>query len=335
MKKQITNMNQTMMSKGCAISIIVGLIIPAVRAAEPMASTPEQLLEMTGGKRVKVLWSQDNKTMFLDTDEGVVQELPLPDSGSAPVISMDGGRIYNSNGKAPDDRVVMMYDLETREASQLAKGPGNNLLAVWQDPKTKRDWCYVNSTGDQNENWDEAKGGAIHRFPADDPTARELFWDRTTSHIFLMFSEDGTRACFEPSWGNIGQLKLAFTAGGKVDQENSTYTTFGGGCFPGMAPDNSYRIFRLEGDHRSITICDADNANQRKIVTDTGPFNGATWLTRWSTHPRYITCMAPDGPDAKIWIGKFNEDFTNIEKWVRVAPEQGQKCMVSHAWIER
>ena len=315
------------------LSFCLGAMLMSSAAAQTN-STKAQLMELTGGKRVKVVWSQDNKVMFFDTKEGIVQELPIPGSGSAPLISIDGSKVFNSSGNAPADRVVMMYDLRTKKVTQLAKGPGNNLLAIWQDRRTKRDWCYVNSAGDQNENWNEAKGGTIYRFPVDKPAARELFWDRTSSHIFLMFSEDGTRACFEPSWGNIGQLKLAFTADGKVDQDKSTYTTFGGGCFPSMAPDNSYRLFRLEGDHRYITLCDADNANQRKVVTSTGPINGATWLTRWSTNPRYLTCMAPDGPDAKTWIGRFDKGFTKIEQWVRVAPEKGPKCLQSQAWVE-
>jgi hypothetical protein len=328
-------MKWRMMAAVWSVGFGLGVSLPEAHADEGSFSPKEQLLELTGGKRVKVVWSQDNTLKFYDTDEDVLRDLPIPCSGSAPSISIDGLRVFNSSGKAPEERVVMMYDLRTKEVTQLAKGPGNNLLAIWRDPKTQRDWCYVNAAGDQNEHWSDAKGGPIHRFPVDKPEERELFWDRTSSHIFLMFSEDGTRACFEPSWGNIGQLKLAFTADGKVDQDTSTYQAFGGGCFPGMAPDDSYRIFRLEGDHRTITICDADNANPRKIVTGTGPFNGATWLTRWSTHPRYITCMAPDGPNAKIWIGRFNEDFTNIEHWVRVAPEEGPKCMVSHAWVEK
>jgi hypothetical protein len=297
--------------------------------------TRKELLELTGNKRVKVVWSQDTKknVQFFDTNDGVIQDLPLV-NGSAPLISSDGTKVFNHSG-TPADRVVSMYDLETQKVTDLAKGPGNNLMAVWQDPKTKKHWCYVNSSGDQNENWNEAKGGKIYRFPVDNPGARELFWDRTSSHSYLMFSQDGTRACFEPSWGNIGQLKLAFDASGKVDQDKSEYKTFGGGCFPSMAPDNSYRIFRLDGDHRAIAMCDADNANVRKIVTTSELFgNGMTWLTRWSTHPRYMTCMAPDSEQAMIWLGRFDENFTKIEKWVRVSKPNSPKCWLSQAWIE-
>lgn len=310
--------------------------------AADAATTQKDLLNLTGGKQVKVVWNQgkenDMKVKFYDTKKGVIKELPLA-GGSAPLISMDGNYIFNSSGKAPAERAVFVYDLKKEKAAELAKGPGNNLLAVWMDPKTKKHWCYVNETGDYNESWNQAKGGKIYRFPVDKPAARELFWERTSSHIYLMLSEDGTRACFEPSWANIGQLTLAFTADGKVDQDNSKYKTYGGGCFPGFAPDNSYRLFRLDGDHHAITMHDADNSASRSIPVSWMPGvkekGRNTWLTSWSKHPRYITLVAPAGGDAKIWMGRFDEAYTKIEAWVQVSEDGGPQCWQSQAWIEK
>jgi hypothetical protein len=308
-------------------------LAPAFGPADARADVKKDMLEMTGGKRAKVVWNQGDKVKFFDTQTGKIEDLPI-DHGSAPLLSKDGRRIFVSTGKAPDDRHVVMYDTETKKVTKFPKGPGNNLLAVWRDPKTGQDWVYVNGSGDQGENWDQAKGGAIHRFPVDKPDARELFWDRTTSHIYLMFSADGTRACFEPSWANIGQLKLAFTADGKVDQEKSEYKQFGAGCFPSMAPDNSYRLFRLDGAHRTITLHDADNTASRQVNVSSMVDGRNIWLTRWSTHPRYITLMGPDSNEARIWMGRFNEDFTEIETWVQVN-DSGPKCMQSHSWVEQ
>jgi hypothetical protein len=42
--------------------------------------------------------------------------------------------------------------------------------------------------------------------------------------------------------------------------------------------------------------------------------------------------MAPDGDDAKVWIGRFDSEFTKIEGWVQVTHD-GPKCWQSHAWI--
>jgi hypothetical protein len=244
--------------------------------------------------------------------------------------------VVASTGSSAEDRAVWIYDSETKAATKLATGAHNSLLAVWTDPKTGRHWIYVNDAGDKKQSWD-APAGKIFRFPTDKPEERELFWDRTSSHIYLMFSADGTRACFEPSWGNIGLLKLEFDAQGKVDQAKSKYKPYGGGCFPGLAPDNSYQLFRLEGDHHAITMADMDNANPRKIQVSQMPGvrekGRNTWLTSWSKHPRYLTLVAPAGKDAGIWLGRFDPTFTKVEAWVRVT-SPGPQCWQSQAWVE-
>jgi sugar lactone lactonase YvrE len=321
--------------------LAVGIAMGAALAGSAVAQTNDvkpQLLDLTGGRRVKVVWnqgSQDKTALRLyDTQDGKVRDLPF--AGSAPLLTPDGRLVLASTGKAPDERRVAMYDTETGKVTEFPKGPGNNLLAVWQDPKSGRVWVYVNDSGDKNESWN-VPAGKIYRFSTDKPDARELFWDRTSSHIYLMFSADGTRACFEPSWSNIGQLKIVCDAEGKVDQDKSVYKRLAGGCFPSMAPDNSYRLFALEGDHHAITMLDADGANPRKVPVSDMPGvrekGKNVWLTRWSTHPRYLTLVAPAGSDAGIWLGRFDETFTKVETWVRVT-EPGPQCWQSQAWVE-
>lgn len=303
-------------------------------------SNVKKILELTGGRRVKAAWNQgteqDQKLKFLDTKDGQIIDLPF--CGSAPLLTLDGRRLVVSVGKGAE-RKVMIYDTEGKQSKELAQGPGNSVMAIWTDPKTKRDWIYVNDCGDNGEAWN-APAGKIYRFPVDKPEARELFWDRTSSHMYLMFSADGTRACFEPSWSNIGELKVVYDAQGKCDQEKSVYKTFGGGCFPSMAPDNSYRLFRLEGDHKAISLCDADNKKVRKVDV-TGSLTRSqikdgknTWLTRWSTDPSFISLVAPAGPDAQIHLGRLNSAATKFDKWARISEEKGPQCWQSHVWIE-
>lgn len=320
-----------------AVGLCLGAALDSGFAAADTNNVKKQLLDLTGGRRVKVAWNQgtdkDMKLKFLDTKDGIICEVPF--SGSAPLMTQDGRMVLATTGPATN-RTLMMYDTESKKTTTVARGPTNNILAVWQDPKTRRNWAYVNDGGDREQSWD-APCGAIYRFPLDKPAARELFWDRTSSHFYLMFSADGTRACFEPNWSNIGELKLAFDDKGKVDQDKSTYKQYGGGCFPGMAPDNSYRIFRLDGDHRSISMSDPENANPRKInvveMPGVGDKGRNVWLTRWSTDPRYLTLVAPAGSDAAIWMGRFDEKFTKFEAWVRVTAP-GPQCWQSQAWIE-
>ncbi len=335
-------------AKIVAGTILFGLCAPAMSGAAETNSPKAQLMELTGDKRVKVVWDEgtekDIRVKFYDSKDDAIRELPFRnESGptdaedrSAPLLTADGRHVLTSVGRK-ENRKVMQYDTETKQVKTLVTGLGNYLIAVWTDPKTKRTWAYVNSTKDKGEAWNVAGGGPIFRFPIDKPEARELFWDRTSSHFYLAFSADGTRALLEPSWGNIGQLKLTFAADGKVDQDKSEYKAFGGGCFPGFAPDNSYRLFRLEGAHTAITMCNADNANKRPIditqmLKDNG-LGGNCWLTKWSTHPRYMTCIAPAGPKAMVWLGRFDEECTKIEKWVRVSESGAPQCWLSQAWI--
>lgn len=319
---------------------MVLLIANGVFAADETGNVKQQLLDLTGGHRVKVTWNQgadkEMKLKVFDTKDGEIRDVPIGHSATAPLLTYDGRLIVASTGKAPD-REILVYDTESKTLTKVASGPGNNPMAVWQDPKTKRNWIYVNNCGDKNEAWN-VPAGKVYRFPIDKPEAREMFWERTSSHIFLMFSADGTRACLEPNWGNIGQLKLAYDAEGKVDHDKSTYKQLVSGCFPSMAPDNSYRLFSLEGDHHTITLCDADGANRRKVKVSEMPGvrekGRNVWLTRWSTDPRYLTLIAPAGKDARIWMGRFDENFTKIEAWVPVSAEKGPQCWQSQAWIE-
>lgn len=315
-----------------ALTAITFCLMPAATNA---ADTAKELLKMTEGKRVKVVWAQGEKIQYFDSKEGKIKNLPFP-GASQPLLTTDGLKVLCSAGPA-DDRSVMMYDTETEKLATLTTGKYSGLLTVWRDPKTKRDWVYVNDAGSDGRNWDQP-WGEMYRFPIDQPNEKEMCWNRTSTHFYFMLSADGTRACFEPNWSNIGQLNLAFDPAGKIDQEKSVYKTVGGGCFPGLAPDNSYRMFRLDGGHKAIEMTDADGTNPRKIdmtgMPGVGDKGKQVWLTRWSTHPRYISLMGPDGDDARIWIGRFDKECTKIEEWVKVV-DDGPKCWQSHAWIEQ
>lgn len=318
-------------------------------ASEDAAAAKKQLLEMTGGRRVKVVWGQQAKNnravyKYFDTKEGVIRELPF-DTRSGDVVfgqiwlTPNGRRVVALTVKPDGERTLVMYDTESKKVTKLADGPDCYPVAIWNDPKTKIDWVYVNdcaAEGPRKRGWDAGRD-KLYRFPLDKPEARELFWDRTTSHEFLSFSADGTHACFAPVFSNIGDMTYAFDAAGKVDQDNSKFKTAGHGCFSGMIADNSYRLFHLEGAHKAIMMYDAGGANARKIDITGMPGVGEkglpAWLTRASTNPRYITIMAPCNNDSQIWVGRFDEGFTKIEKWVKVSGD-AIGCQKSHSWVE-
>ena len=306
----------------------------------------KELLELTGGRQVKVTWWQDGKVKYYDTNTDVVKVLPFAgNENKSLLLTSDGKYIVTSVGPAFSHRQIMAYDTETGKVIASPVGPENNLMAVWTDPETGKVWIYVNSNGDKKESW-KAMAGPVYRFPLGEPEKRELFWDRTRSHLYLSFSADGSRACFQPGWGNIGELKIAKKPDGQTDQDNSGYKKYGGGCFPSIAPDNSYRMFILHGSHREIMMYDEGGANPREIPVDgmlKNPHSrrgGArsVWLTHWSTDARYLTLMGPEHDSelhgvSQIFIGLFDDKFTEVEKWVQVSDFKDGKCRRSHAWV--
>lgn len=328
--------NHTMpMLAALVLGLWSGLVSGPSLSAGEAGDVKQQLLELTGGRQAKVVWNQGakNEIKLFDTKVGVEQELPF--TGSGPKLTPDGTRILVASG--PDtDRSLLMYDTGSRKVTTLSRGPHTFPLDIWRDPKTGREWVYVNACGAGGEfkrDWSDGQD-KLFRLPIDKPEEVELVWDRTKCSEFFTLSADGTYACMAPTFNKIGQMKFAFDAQGRVDQEKSVFKPLGHGCFPGISPDNSYRIFHLVGDHMAIAMYDVDGSNQRKIkIGDLPGEKGSSWLTRWSTHPRFLTLMGPANDQARIWIGRFDENFTKVEAWVRVAPP-GPKCMKSHAWIE-
>jgi hypothetical protein len=63
---------------GLAAALLLGVGLGSARAVDEGEETRRQLLELTGGTRVKVVWHQDDMIKLYDTMVGVTEELPLP-----------------------------------------------------------------------------------------------------------------------------------------------------------------------------------------------------------------------------------------------------------------
>ena len=74
---------------------------------------------------------------------------------------------------------------------------------MWRDPADGREWIYV---GANNRSYDFAK---VVRIPLDDPTVRELVWDRTlVSSDTFQVSADGRSAAGMFPWPDTGIAEL-------------------------------------------------------------------------------------------------------------------------------
>jgi hypothetical protein len=63
-------------------------------------------------------------------------------------------------------------------------------------------------------------------------------------------------------------------------------------------------MFRRDGGHKAINATDADGVDPQKMdvteMPDVGDKGKQVWLTRGSTHPRYLSLMGLDGDDAPL-----------------------------------
>jgi hypothetical protein len=114
-----------------------------------------------------------------------------------------------------------------------------------------------------------------------------------------------------------------------------------------MAPDNSYRMWVFDGDHRRVKLF---NLEGEKIATiDVHECEGVDgweiYFPRWSNHLQYITVAGPfsdnrdhpcdmnkweeycngrcnlifpGGYNCEIHLGKLSPDLTKVEKWLRI-----------------
>ncbi|MDP2989016.1 MAG: hypothetical protein Q8O57_00420, partial [Kiritimatiellota bacterium] len=133
---------------------------------------------------------------------------------------------------------------------------------------------------------------------------------------------DGRRSSGQFPWPVCGILELP----------NGAAKKFGDGCWPSLAPDNSYRLWIFDGAHRNLTLFDSATGRSWVVNINRAPGIGGfeVYHPRWSSHPRFMTMTGPytvgdsanrirgGGAGVEIYIGRFSPDFQKIEQWVQV-----------------
>lgn len=302
---------------------------------------PRAVREFTGA-RTRVVWCQDLgegtdllaigdqfRLMGFDTDDGqgVRVILPRMSNYSRPMITPTGDRIVFSNRR---EHKVYVVNWDGSGFRPLIDGYA---LDVWRDPAGGVEWVYYGADAvDVASQTDRAYSG-VRRCRLDDPSVTEAVWDRT---VFMQVSEnnfqvsaDGTRASL---WApeSLGVAELP----------NVTWQGYGKGCWPSLAPDDSYAFWHFDGGHRSVTAYDPGGGNPRRIVINTAPgMDGyEVFHPRWANHARYFAVSGPleiagGGPEVEIYIGKVDGRVTAIEGWARVT-YNGRADFFPDVWIE-
>lgn len=293
-----------------------------------------RILSATDGRRTRLVWVQSgNPGDFMVSGAGAVQlrgydtaqddhdDLILVDSDDPiqkPMLSHDGRRVVFSD---PGDNTCHVIDWDGGKPRSLGSGFAAD---VWRDPGSNLDWVYIA----------ERQANQTLRYcrrQLDEPAVEEELWNGVPASgmvPWLQLSGDGNRAAEAIPWPKCGVLNL--------DRPGFNWSLLGNGCWPGMAPDDSYRFFFFNGNHTTLSLVESGERNSRTLAINTIPgLNGArVYHPRWSNHPRFLTVTGPQkSAQTELYLGRFSEDFDHIEAWVQVTLN-GRADFYGDAWIE-
>ncbi|MCC5849251.1 MAG: hypothetical protein JJU29_14280 [Verrucomicrobia bacterium] len=264
----------------------------------------------------------------LDSEDGKgARKIGASGNYHRPLFTADGKRIVWTDYPAREMRVI---NFDGSGLRTIGKG---QMGEVWRDPETGVDWVYYRDLveGEPRREGHLYEGGKTWRIQLDNPEIKELIWDRTpighASLFYLSLTADGRYAASAYPWAGNGVAEFP----------NGAYQKWHFGCWSGISPDASGRFFSFDGGHRFLHLFDWGGVNKREVRLDTMQEydRGDVYYPRWTNHPDYL--VLSHGPRA--YLAKFNEDFTEIESYIKVADEshrldRGNWLGHPDAWID-
>jgi len=294
-------------------------------AASPATVDDATVEKFTGG-HTRVVWltDADNRDSFAghnrlrligyDSRDGKGERTiwDVEDNYHRPLITPDGEQIVYSNRQKRKIYVIKWDGSPPR----LLKEPGC-ASEVWRDPKTGRTWIYFQEDPDNY-----AK--PVLRFPIDSPEKVEKSWSSSQVQALPSFrlSRDGKMAASTFPWPTSGVAQLP----------DVTWRKHRDGCWPSMAPDDSYMSWTFDGPHRNLFMTRAGDDESWKVNISNAPGVGdyEVYHPRWSNDVRYMVMTGPytggnkkiklwDGADGvEIYIGRFSKDFRSMSGWLKL-----------------
>ena len=303
---------------------------------------PRSELRALVGSPTRVVWVQEDGTdplafghnlalMGLDTDDGLGERMIAGERGSfvKPMITPSGNRIVFTR-RTPEGARVFLINWDGSGMAALGDGYA---LAVWRHPSEGTEWVYAAA------DTEKAPGSAaVTRFRIDQPTARELVWDKSDVSLdTFQVSADGRRAAGLFPWPQAGIAALP----------NGELTKLGEGCWTALANARGPLLWYFDGAHRNVTMVDVDTDRRWGVSLNRAPgFDGAeVFYPRWTNHARFLVLSGPynqggenqvrsGGDQVEIHVGRFSEDFTHVESWARVTTNT-RGDLYPDVWIDR
>ena len=305
----------------------LGIVIAFQRSVQGAPGTVDgEAVEKFTGGHTRVVWVTDarNKDSFTkrnqlqlvgyDSRDGEGERIICAERANyyRPLITPDGQHIVFSNRQTLRIYLVKWDGSHPR----LLKEPGC-ATEVWRDPHTGKTWVYY-----QESVTDFTK--PVRRFPIDEPEKVETVWSSSIVEALPSFqlSRDGKMAASTFPWPSSGVAELPDVAWRKHRD----------GCWPSMAPDNSYLSWTFDGPHRNLILTRAGEKDSWMINISKAPGvnDFEVYHPRWSNDVRYMVMTGPyttghkevklwDGADdVEIYIGKFNEEFRGMDDWLKL-----------------
>ncbi len=242
-----------------------------------------------------------------------------------PMLTGDGRRVVYTD-KVTDTVYCVNFD-----GTNLRKVCAGMVLETWRDHEEGREYILVQRG--------EAKGrqsieNPVYKIDLDNPDNEQIAWDQTpVTFNNLQMSKDGKRVAIESPWPRCISAGLP----------NGEWTVFGRGCYPSMAPDNSYITWHMDGAHRNLWMfTPSGNVWWELPINDIPGYDGRrVHQPRWSNHVRYMAVTGPrndnDQPpnpeEVDIFIGRFSEDLRQIEAWAQLSDNE-QYEMFPDVWVQ-
>jgi hypothetical protein len=274
--------------------------------------------------------------MGLDTHDGRGERTILSERASyaKPLLTPTASRIVFTRGPLTPEPESFVVNWDGSGLKPLAKGYG---LAVWADPVDGREWVYVGSDKDMREalRYDFA---TVTRMPIDDPSAREVVWNRSlVSGDTFQVSADGRYAGGLFPWPDAGVAELP----------NGSVRKLGEGCWTAMSTVRGPIMWYFDGAHRNLTLVDIRSDKRWAVSINRVPGfgNDEVYHPRWSNHPRFLAMSGPynlgganqvrtGGPQTEVYLGRFSADYSTVEAWTRVT-RNGAGDSYPDVWIDR
>ncbi|NNE91450.1 MAG: hypothetical protein HKN23_07365 [Verrucomicrobiales bacterium] len=312
---------------------------PDIQATEPLSRKLEEFtlqhsklvwVKYVGGKGDVFANGTQLELWGLDTRDGKGPRKIIEQKGNygRPMISPDGKTIVFTNKNQTKvkkdgkdwkyfDPVTYRVDWEGKQIEKLGPGMASD---VWEDINTGISWVYVTDLLPTDRA--AMKGTKLERFKLYDPDDREVVWDKTEISIDnIQLSRDGKRASALFPWPDAGV----------IDLDRTEYWKNQHGCWPSLAPDDSYVAWVFDGAHKNLFFY-TDRAKKTWTVPITGGpniGNNEVYHPRWSNHVRYFSMTGPyigetigrGVGNVNLYLGKFDERLESVEQWLQLTDD--------------